>query len=294
MALATRNETTGYRVFQLFNALFMLLISACTLYPFIYLIAQSFSSEKAIYAGAVMLWPVDFNTVTYKVVVTNRMFYNSYLNTFLYVTVHTAIAVLMTMITAYPLSKPRLKFNRFMLPFVLFTMFFAGGLIPNFVLLNRLGMRNTIWAVVIPGAINTYYLLIMRSFFQSLPQELEEAAAIDGLGVFGVFTKITIPLSKAIIATMVLFYAVDMWNNWFQPFLYLDDVQKQPVTLFLRGIVEGATGVQEVSGGAEEASQIASNIRSTTMVLTALPIMLVYPFIQKYFVQGMMIGSVKG
>ena len=173
-------------------------------------------------------------------------------------------------------------------------MFFTGGLIPNYILINSLGMRNTIWSIIIPGAISTYNVLLMRSFFYSLPNELEEAAAVDGLNTYGIFLKIVLPLSKPILATMVLFYAVGMWNNWFGPFIYLDDKKLHPVALYLRGIVAGATGSTEIGASTEEASQIGANIRSCTMVLTALPIMCVYPFVQRYFVQGMMIGSVKG
>lgn len=287
-------ESRAYRVFQLFNIMFMTIIVVATLYPFLYLIAQSFSSEVAVYSGKVTILPIGFNTRTYEVVLNNKDFYSSYMNTIVYAVSGTLVAVVMSCLLAYPLSKSKLKGHRLLTQFVVFTMFFSGGLIPNYVLINTLGMRNSIWAIIIPGAINTYYVLIMRSFFLSIPTELEEAAAIDGMNTYGIFLKIVLPLSKPIIATMVLFYAVDMWNNWFGPFIYLDDKVLHPVTLYLRGIVEGATGATEVGAAYEEVSQISANIRSCAMVLTALPIMCIYPFIQKYFVQGMMIGSVKG
>jgi putative aldouronate transport system permease protein len=272
----------------------MAIIVATTLYPFIYLIAQSFSSEAAVYSGKVTIFPIGFHTKTYEVVLKNKDFYNSYKNTIVYVVSGTFISLVMSSLLAYPLSKAKLRGHEILTKFVVFTMFFGGGLIPNYVLINTLGMRNSIWAIIIPGAINTYYVLIMRSFFLSIPAELEEAASIDGMNTYGIFLKIVLPLSKPIIATMVLFYAVDMWNNWFAPFIYLDEKRLHPVTLYLRGIVEGATGATEVGAGSDEASQISANIRSCAMVLTALPIMCVYPFVQKYFVQGMMIGSVKG
>lgn len=284
----------SYRVFQCINFIFMCLVVIVTLYPFLYLIAQSFSSEAAVYSGSVTILPVGFNTRTYEVVLANKDFYTSYKNTFIYVISGTLVSLCMSSILAYPLSKAKLRGHGILTKFVIFTMFFAGGLIPNYVLINSLGMRNSIWAIIIPGAINTYYVLIMRSFFVSIPDELEEAAAIDGMSTYGIFLKIVLPLSKPIIATMVLFYAVDMWNNWFAPFIYLDNKNLQPVTLYLRGIVEGATSATEVGAAYEEVSQISANIRSCAMVLTALPIMCVYPFVQKYFVQGMMIGSVKG
>ena len=206
----------------------------------------------------------------------------------------TLVSLAFSAMLAYPLSKPNLIGQKILTPFIVFTMFFSGGLIPNYILINSLGMRNTIWAIILPGAISTYNVLIMRSFFYSLPTELEEAAAVDGLDAYGIFFKIVLPLSKPILATMVLFYAVGMWNNWFGPFIYLDDKKLQPVALYLRGIVAGATGTAEVGATSEEAAQIGANIRSCTMVLTALPIICIYPFVQRYFVEGMMIGSVKG
>lgn len=284
----------SYRIFQIINVTFMVFVVCATLYPFLYLVAQSFSSEAAIYAGKVTFLPVDFTTKTYEVVFRTSDFFNAYKNTIIYTIAGTLVSVSLSAILAYPLSKPNLLGQRILTPFIVFTMFFTGGLIPNYILINSLGMRNTIWSIIIPGAISTYNVLLMRSFFYSLPNELEEAAAVDGLNTYGIFLKIVLPLSKPILATMVLFYAVGMWNNWFGPFIYLDDKKLHPVALYLRGIVAGATGSTEIGASTEEASQIGANIRSCTMVLTALPIMCVYPFVQRYFVQGMMIGSVKG
>lgn len=284
----------SYRVFQIINTIIMIIVVAVTLYPFLYLIAQSFSSEKAIYNGEVTLLPVGFNIETYKSIITKGEFLFYYKNTIIYAVFGTIISLFSTAILAYPLSKDRLRLNRFITPFVIFTMYFAGGLIPNFVLINSLGMRNTIWAFLIPGAISTYYVLLMKAFFTSLPQELEEAASIDGLGTVGIFRKIVLPLSKPIMATMVLFYAAAIWSNWFTPFIYFDDKDKWPVALYLRQIIYGATSTTELSAGLDQAQSIAASIKSASMVLMALPIICVYPFVQKYFVQGMMLGSVKG
>jgi putative aldouronate transport system permease protein len=150
-------------------------------------------------------------------------------------------------------------------------------------------MRNTMWAVVLPGAISVFNLLVMKSFFENFPTELEEAAAIDGLSTYGIFGRIVLPLSKAVIATMTLFYAVGIWNSWFGAFLYLDKKELFPVTVYLRNLIAAATGP-----GSQEAVQIGSNIQSVTMLLTVLPIVCLYPFVQKYFVSGVMLGSVKG
>ncbi|KGM12943.1 sugar ABC transporter permease, partial [Cellulomonas bogoriensis 69B4 = DSM 16987] len=177
-----------------------------------------------------------------------------------------------------------------------FTMFFNGGLIPNYILISSLGMTNTMWALVLPGAISVFNLLVMKSFFENLPVELEEAAQIDGLGWFGIFARIVLPLSKAVIATMILFYSVAIWNDWFPAFLYLDKQELFPVTLFLRNLVAGASS--SASEGAAAAGSttaaINANIQSVTMILTIIPILCVYPFVQRYFVSGVMLGSVKG
>ena len=271
----------------------MLLIIFITLYPVVYLVAQSFSSEAAVSAGKITFYPIDFTTATYKYILRNNEFFLYYGNTILYSVVGTAISVILTAMLAYPLAKPKLRLNKVLTPFVVFTMYFAGGIIPNFVLVTQwLGLRDSMWAIILPPAISTFNFLLMKSFFAGLPEELEEAAAIDGMGTYGIFLKIVIPLSKAVIATMVLFYIVTMWNEWFGPFMYLDTKSKWPVSLHVRQLVEGANQIEQ--GSTAEASNVQSTLKSATMVLTTLPIVCVYPFVQKYFVQGMTMGAVKG
>lgn len=283
----------GYQAFRVINTIVMIVVVCITLYPFIYLIAQSFSSDTAVAAGEVTFFPVDFTTATYKYLLRDNKFFLYYGNTIIYSVVGTAISVAGTALLAYPLSKDKLRLNKFFTPFVVFTMYFTGGLIPNYILVTQwLHLGNTIWAVVLPGAISTFNLLLMKSFFAGLPEELEEAAAIDGLGVYGSFIKIIIPLSKPILATMVLFYLVGMWNEWFGPFLYLEDDAMKPISLWVRQLVEGANSVE--MGSTAEASSVQATLKSVTMVLTSLPIICVYPFVQKYFVQGMTMGAVKG
>lgn len=286
-------DSRGYKIFTAVNTIVMIIISAFTFYPFLYLVAQSFSSEAAIYQGRVTIFPVEFTTATYQSVISKGEFIQYYGNTIMYAVVGTILSVLFSAMLAYPLSKKELRLNKFFGPFVIFTMYFGGGLIPNYVLMNSLGLRNTVAAFILPGMIGTYYVLLMRSFFMGLPRELEEAAEIDGLTKFGVFAKIVIPLSKPIVATMVLFYAAGYWSNWFNAFLYLESRDKWPVAYYIRGIIQGATTTSEVGANDAGAAQIASNIRSTSMVLMVIPIICVYPFIQKYFVQGMMMGGVK-
>lgn len=289
-------DSRGYRWFTWINGTLLVLFSALMLYPFITVLAQSFSGAGAIKAGLVSVWPVDFNLDTYRAVAQNDIFWRNYRNTVVYTVVGTTIAMVLTTVFAFVLSKKHLRGRTLLIGIAVFTMFFNGGLIPNYVLISTLGMKNTMWALVLPGAISVFNLLVMKSFFENLPVELEEAAQIDGLGWFGIFGRIVLPLSKAVIATMVLFYSVAIWNDWFPAFLYLDKQELFPVTLFLRNLVAGASS--SASEGAAAAGSttaaISANIQAVTMILTIIPILCVYPFVQRYFVSGMMLGSVKG
>lgn len=279
-------ENTGYKVFLVVNTIIMILISVATLYPFLYLVAQSFSSEKAIIEGHVSLIPKGFNLKTYYYVLSKGDFLKYYKNTIIYTAVGTVLSLTFSSMLAYPLSKPELKGMRILTPLVIFTMYFGGGMIPNYVLVVRLGLKNTMAAFILPMMISTYYVLLMKSFFAGTPKDLEEAGELDGLSKFGVFLRVVLPLSKPIMATMTLFYAVMYWNNWYQAFLYLRK-EKWPVAYYLQTIIRGQ-GAND-----QDAQQVATNIKSCAMVLTVLPIICVYPFIQKYYVQGMMLGGVK-
>ena len=289
-------DSTSYRIFRVVNAAILIGVMLVTLYPFVNVLAQSFSSEGYIISGQVNLFPRGFNTETYKVVMGDSMFWTNYRNTVVYTVVGTAVAMVLTTTFAYALSKKRLKWRTAFIGVAVFTMFFNGGLIPNYILIKSLGMTNTIWAIVLPNAISVFNLLVMKAFFENLPEELEEAASMDGLTTYGIFARIVLPLSKAVLATMVLFYAVSFWNSWFQAFLYMDRAELYPVTVYLRNLIAGATNAASVSGcaGADGLAQVAANIQAVTIILTVLPIICLYPFLQKYFVSGVMLGSVKG
>lgn len=288
-------RSRGERIFGVVNGFILLVAVAVTLFPFINIVAQSLSSEKYISMGAVTIWPRGWDFATYGVVMSDKMFWTNYGNTVLYTTVATLISMFLSTIFAYAISKHELKGRGFFIGIAVFTMFFSGGLIPNYVLVNGLHMTNSIWAVVIPNAISVFNVLVMKSFFENMPRDLEEAAAIDGLSVYGVLWRVVLPLSKAVIATMFLFYAVTNWNSWFQAFIYLDKSSMFPVTIYLRNLIAGASSAQNAgANGATDLTSIGANIKAVTMVLTVLPILLVYPFIQRYFVSGIMLGSVKG
>ncbi len=287
-------DSTAYRLFRVFNVVVLLVIVFVTFYPFLNMVAQSFSSEGNINSGKVNLIPLGFNLETYKVVMADSMFWTNYENTVIYTVVATAISIVLTTFFAYAISKRRLKGRNLFIGIAVFTMFFNGGIIPNYVLITSLGMKNTLWAIVLPNAISVFNLLIMKSFFENMPEELEEAAAIDGLNTYGILLRIVLPLSKAVLATMILFYAVVNWNSWFSAFLYLDKKELFPVTIFLRNLIAGATSEGTSFGGsAENLTQIASNVKAVAMVLSVVPILCIYPFVQKYFVTGVMLGSVK-
>ncbi|MED7924063.1 carbohydrate ABC transporter permease [Nonomuraea sp. LP-02] len=290
----TLDRTRGYRVFQGINAVILTGVVIVTLYPFVNIVARSFSEERYIVGGQVNLVPRGFNIETYKLVVSDPMFWTNYRNTVIYTVVATTIAMFLTTCYAYVLSKKHLKGRTFLIWIAVFTMIFSGGLIPNYVLVNSLGLTDTIWSVVLPNAISVFNLLVMKTFFEGLPRDLEEAAAIDGLNTYGVLWRIVLPLSKAVIATMVLFYAVSFWNSWFTAFLYLNDGDLFPVTIYLRNLIAGATGAEAAGAGIAEASAAAANIQAVTIMLTVLPILAVYPFVQRYFVSGVMLGAVKG
>jgi putative aldouronate transport system permease protein len=286
-------DTRGYRVFQVVNTIVLLGVVFVTLYPFVNIIAQSFSDETYIRSGQVNLLPRGFNTTTYQLVMSDGLFWRNYGNTVVYTAVATFIAIVLTTIYAYVLSKHELRGRGVLIGIAVFTMFFNGGLIPNYVLITGLGLKNTLWAIVLPNAISVFNLLVMKSFFENMPRELEEAAQIDGLSTFGILWRIVLPLSKAVVATMTLFYAVSFWNSWFAGFLYMDRAELFPVTVYLRNLILGAETASSTGGSTGDLSQIASNIQSVTIVLTVLPILFVYPFIQRFFVSGVMLGSVK-
>lgn len=293
-SLISVKDTRGTKIFRWANYAFLALLCVFTLYPFINLLAMSFSSDGAIRAGRVNLLPVGFNLTTFRAVVGDSMFWTNYRNTILYTILYTLIAMFLTTTFAYVISRPHLRGKKFLTGLAIFTMFFSGGLIPHFVVVgNWLHLRNTIWAVILPGALSVFNLLVMKSFFENFPTELEEAASLDGLNTYQTFARIVLPLSKAVLATMTLFYAVGMWNSWFGAFLFLDRREMFPVTMYLRNLIAGQTNAAEIADTAD-AAQVGANIQAVTMLLTVLPIICIYPFVQRFFVSGVMLGSVKG
>lgn len=285
-------KSTSDIVLDIIIYLAMILVLLACLVPFIYMISVSLSDPKAIINNQVLLFPVGITVGAYIKIFQYPDFFHAYGNTIFYTAAGTSISLVMTTLFAYPLSKSYLRGQKTAMKLVIFSMFFTGGLIPNYLLISSLHLTGTIWAMLIPFAINQFNLIVLVNFFKSLPEELEEAAIIDGLDYFGILTKIVVPLSTPALATIALYVAVFFWNDWFNGLIYLNTDQ-YPVMLFLRNIVNGTTMVGDAAGSADK-STIAISIKSAVIITSTLPIIILYPFLQKYFVKGLTIGSVKG
>jgi len=287
-----RSSSLSTRLFDAFILLVMLVVLFTCLVPFIYMISLSFSSPKEIINNQVSFWPVGFNVEAYKQIFSYPNFFQAYRNTIFYTVAGTTIALLLTVMFAYPLSKPKLKGHGFITKLVIFSMFFSGGLIPNYLLISSLHLTQKVWAMLLPFAINQFNLIILINFFKSMPTELEEAAIIDGLDYAGILVRIIVPLSTAALATIALYTAVFFWNDWFNGLIYLKSKQF-PVMLFLRNIVTGTSMVGDAAGAGDKTS-IAISIKSAVIITSTLPIIVLYPFLQRYFVKGALVGSIKG
>lgn len=281
--------------FTILNVVLLLGVVLVTLYPFIHMAAVSLSRNIYVLRGEVTWFPKGINFDMYKVVLNDPRIGRAYWNTFIYVTLGTGIALTVTSLGAYALAKKAMLFNRGFTLMIIFTMFFTGGMIPTFLVVKELGVMDTVWAMVLPGAVSTWNLIIMRTFFFNFPVELEESGKMDGLTDIGVFFRIVVPLSQAVFATIGLFYAVGIWNNFMFPLLYLRDPDLFPLQVILRNIVlAGQTNQADTSAVGSESVIVEESLKFATIMVSTVPILLVYPFLQKYFVKGVMIGAVKG
>jgi len=272
-------------------------VIAIVLYPLLFVISASFSDPAKVLGGEVWLLPKGLNVDAYVNILHNDKIWIGYRNTIFYAVVGTAINLVMTIIAAYPLSRPDLPGRGVIMLFITLTMFFSGGLIPTYLLIKNLGMVDTVWALLVPGAIATYNLIVMRTYFQSsIPWELQEAAHIDGCSNMRLLLNIILPLSKPIIAVMVLFYAVGHWNSYFGALIYLRNEALYPLQLVLREIllISQSAAIDGGSVGLEQKIMLAESIKYAVILVSSLPVLIMYPFVQKHFVKGVLIGSVKG
>lgn len=284
----------GSRVFDGILYLLLGLVVIITFYPMYYVFVVSISSAKYISQGAVNLIPRGINFEAYKIVLGSAKIWNAYGNTILYTVVGTGINLIMTAMCAYPLSREDFYGKKLCTIFVTVTMFINGGMIPLYLVVYGLKLTNTLWAIVLPGAISTYNMIVMRTSFQAIPISLTESAYIDGANDIHILKKIILPLSKPIMATMTLFYAVGHWNSYFSSILYLDDQKKYPVQVILRDIVIAGDFLENGGDVTSSANVIATNYKYAVIIVSVIPILLIYPFIQKYFTKGVMVGAVKG
>lgn len=289
-------ELFDYVVFAI-----LVLVGTATLYPVANILSVSLSSPVEVSKGIGWL-PRDLDSTAYAYILRHPWIPRGYRNSIIYTVVGTGVNLFMTSLCAYPLSKKRLIGRGVFTFLIVFTMFFGGGLIPRFLLVRRLGMYNTMWALVFPTAIATYNMIILRTFFQNVPVDLEESAFLDGAGPWRILASIYIPLSKAAMATLALFYALGHWNNFFAPLIYLRDAVKFPLPLVVRDIVLGDLLLEkrdEIQGVFDvdretDYTAYSINFRYATLFISMAPLLMIYPFLQKYFVRGVMIGSLKG
>lgn len=294
------NNSVGYRVFQVFNTILMILICIVILFPLYYMLIVSFSDGTAVMAGQVKFVPVGFSLRAYRAAFKDAYFLKSYLNTIIITVSGTAINLFMTTLFAYPLSRKDFRGRKLLMKMAVFTMFFTGGMIPTYMLVTDLGLGNSYFALILPGAISVYNMTIMRTFFEGIPAELNEAAYIDGANDVRILWSIVLPLSKSIIFTLLLFYAVGHWNGFFDALLYLNKKSMYPIQMFVRNVVFAGDALSmqitsyssSTEMGAEMLSEDAA--KYAIIIMSMLPILVVFPIVSRYFKSGVMIGAIKG
>jgi len=289
-------QSNGEKFFQGFNIAFLILLSIVTVYPIIYVLFSSLSD--AVYVSqnrGLMLYPSGFNFNAYKLVFLNPSIGTAYFNTIFYVVVGTTVNIFLTSLAAYGLSRRNVMWKNPIMFMIVFTLFFEGGLIPLFLLVGNLGLLDTRWALIIPTAISAFNLVIMRTAFQAVPYELEESARLDGANDYKILWKVVFPLSLPVVAVMVLFYSVYHWNSWFPAMIYLQTRDLYPLQLILREILI-ANNTQSMTTGVAALDQmpIGETVKYATIIIATVPILCLYPFLQKYFIKGVMIGAIKG
>lgn len=289
----------GDRIFIYIVYTLVILITLIVMYPLIYVLSCSFSSPTAVSGGKVWLFPVEFTLEGYKRVFGEKAIITGYMNTIFYTVAGTLINLIVTVPCGYALSKKTLPGKGFFMTFFMIIMYFGGGMIPTFLLIQSLHLYNTRVVLLIMGAFSTYNCIICRTFFSGVPQELEEAAAIDGCSVYRCFLQIVLPTSKALLGVMVLYFAIGHWNSYFNAMMYINKDEYKPLQLVLRRLlVEVETSAAMMSGAADEYAneqyQLAQLLKYAVIVVSSLPVMILYPFLQKFFTKGVMIGSIKG
>ncbi|CAM3345504.1 MULTISPECIES: carbohydrate ABC transporter permease [Paenibacillus] len=284
------------RIFTIFNYTFLILLVIVTLYPLLYVLFASLSDSAQLLANKGLLWkPVGFSLEAYKSVLANPGIATGFRNTLFILVFGVIVNLFMTALGAYVLSRKNVMWNKVFMFFIVFTMFFGGGLIPLYLVVKGVGLLDTLWSTILPFAISTFNLIIMRTSFMGIPDSLEESAKIDGANHFTILFRIIIPLSMPVIAVMILYYAVDKWNGWFYASVFIKSRELFPLQLVLREILI-ANSTESMSAGASAGDrfQIGETIKYATIMVATIPILCIYPFLQRFFVKGVMVGSLKG
>lgn len=287
-----KKKITGGKIFDVFNVIFMLMVIVATAYPFLYVVMASFSDPSALakYQGLLIVPLKPITLEAYAMTFKLPQLLKGFLNTFFVVGVGVAVNVVMTTLGAYflsmdgPIGKDVIAFM------VVFTMYFSGGMIPSYLNVRDLGLMDSRWALILPGAINVTNMIILRTAFQSVPKSLKEAAEIDGASVIQILFKVMLPLAKSTLAVLILYYGVEYWNSWFEASIYLIDKNKYPIQLIVQNLLSSLTSMEDLG----DLTQYIELVRYALMVVTTLPILILYPFLQKYFEKGVMIGALKG
>ena len=288
-----KEMTRRISVFTVLNYAFFTLVALLCLLPYLHIIAKSFSSNTAVVSGKVAFWPVDFGLEVYKYVFQDSLFWSAFGNSVFVTVVGTLLSMVVTVFAAYPLSKPDFRGRRVILLLYVFSMLFYGGTVPIYVFMQSLGLLNTLWAIIVPFIISQYNMFVMKTFFEGLPAAIEESARIDGAGHMRILFSIVLPLSLPSLATIGLFYAVGYWNNYYHAMLFITRPEVKPMQLYLYELISTATRVSELDP--EMAMSVSSaGVQAGSILVGTLPILLLYPFAQKYFISGLTIGSVKG
>ncbi|KRE70090.1 carbohydrate ABC transporter permease [Paenibacillus sp. Soil750] len=286
-------RTRGETVFGYFNVFILSVISLSMILPFIHVAAKAFSSEAHVLAKDILLWPKGITTISFEYVLSNKQFYYSFGNSVFIAIVGTIISMTLTVLAAYPLSRKGLPYTRFLMLLFVITMFFSGGLIPTYLVVKQVGLLNSLWSLILPTALAPFNMILIRNFFMGVPDSLEESARMDGASNLRILTSIYLPLSVPALATVGMFYAVGYWNAFFQAMMYITDRQLMPLQMFLLQLVTDEKSADLVVNDVFR-EVTPETIRAAAILCAVVPILFVYPFIQRYFVKGVMLGAVKG
>lgn len=292
------NKRPIHHVIDVLKYVFLVLFSLTTLLPFLNLVAKGFSGESAVISGRVLFWPMDFTLQTYKYVLKGNTFFSAFKVSVIITMGGALMAVILTSMSAYPLSRTSFRGRKGFLYLWVFIMLFNGGMVPNYMLYRTLGLMDTLWCLMLPGMVSVYNMFLIKNYFETLPDSLEEAARIDGANNMRVLFQIILPISLPMLATITLFYAVSYWNDYFTARMYISSTDKRPLQLYLYDLVNNALQLQNDGSDTISADDVMNltpeSVRAAAITLSTVPILIVYPQLQKYFVSGIVVGSVKG